>query len=94
MKIRIAFGYNYKSASTKLKSIFVRNFLGVIIPLSAKFDYKCEKNYTFSNIFQKEKSNFWRISIILQLLPIKFETLKPPSVQLVLLIALLLNEPL
>jgi hypothetical protein len=37
------------------------------------------KNYTFSNILQKEKSYFFHISIILRLIPIKFETLKPPN---------------
>ncbi len=39
-----------------------------------------EKNYTFSNILQKVKSYFFQISIILRLIPIKFETLKPPNV--------------
>jgi hypothetical protein len=38
-------------------------------------------NCTFSKILQKVKSFFLAISIILYLIPIKFETLKPPNVQ-------------
>ncbi len=47
---------------------------------SIPLKYKCEKNCTFSNILQKVKSHFLPISIILRVIPIKFETLKPPSV--------------
>ncbi len=38
------------------------------------------KNCIFSNILQKVKSYFLQISIFLRVIPIKFETLKPPTV--------------
>ena len=60
---------------------FKKKFFGVIIALFAYFKCKCEKNCTFSIILQKVKSYFLPISIILRLIPIKFETLKPPSIQ-------------
>ncbi len=50
----------------------------VIIALFAILKCKCEKNCTFSNILQKVKSYFLPISIILRVIPVKFETLKPP----------------
>jgi hypothetical protein len=49
----------------------------VILALFADFQCKCEKNCKFSNILQKVKSYFLPISIILRLIPIKFETLNP-----------------
>ncbi len=61
---------------------FTEKNFWVIIALFACFKCKCEKNYTFSYILQKVKSYFFAniYSIILRLIPIKFETLKPPSV--------------
>ncbi len=59
---------------------FKKKIFWVIIALFAIFKCKCEKNCTFSNILQKLKSYFFQISIILRLIPIKFETLKPPNV--------------
>jgi hypothetical protein len=40
-----------------------------------------EKNCAVSNILQKVKSYFLPISVILRLIPIKLETMKPPNVQ-------------
>ncbi len=57
---------------------FKKKKFWVIIALFVYFKCKCEKNCTFSNILQKVKSYFLLISIILRLIPIKFETLKPP----------------
>ncbi len=51
----------------------------VIIALFAILKCKCEKNCTFSNILQKVKLIFLPISIILRVIPIKFETLKAPT---------------
>ncbi len=48
------------------------------IALFAILKCKWEKNSTFSTILQKVKSYFLPISIILRVIPIKFETLKPP----------------
>jgi hypothetical protein len=61
--------------------ILKKKFFGVIIALFAYFKCKCEKNCSFSKKFLKVKSFFLPISIILRLIPIKFETLKSPSVQ-------------
>jgi hypothetical protein len=54
-------------------------FFGVIIALFAYFKCKCEKNCRFSNILLKVKSYFLPISIILRMIPVKLETLKPPT---------------
>ncbi len=58
---------------------FQKKMFWVIIALFVYFKCKCEKNCTFSNILQKVKSCFLPISIMLCLIPIKFETLKPPT---------------
>jgi hypothetical protein len=60
--------------------IFIKKkMFWVIIALFAILKCKCEKNCTFSNILQKVKSYFFPISIILRVIPIKFETLKSPT---------------
>ncbi len=61
---------------------FKKIFFWVKIALFAYFKCKCEKNCTFSNILQKVKSYFLPISIILRLITIKFETLKPPTLHI------------
>ncbi len=61
---------------------FKKNFFWVILALFVYFKCKCEKNCPFSNILQKVKSYFLPISIILRVIPIKFETLKPPSLHI------------
>ncbi len=58
---------------------FPKKNFWVIIALFAILKCKCEKNCTFSNILQKVKSYFLPISTILRVIPIKFETLKPPT---------------
>jgi hypothetical protein len=60
---------------------FKKKNFWVILELFAILKCKCEKNCTFSNILQKVKSYFLPISIILRVIPIKFETLKPPTVK-------------
>ncbi len=60
--------------------LFKKKNFGVIIALFAILKCKCEKNFTFSNILQKVKTYFLPISIILSVIPIKFETLKAPTV--------------
>jgi hypothetical protein len=59
---------------------FKKKNLWVIIALFAILKCKCEKNCTFSNILQKVKVIFLPVSIILRVIPIKFETLKPPTI--------------
>jgi hypothetical protein len=59
-----------------------KKFVWVILLLFEDFKSKCEKNCTFSNILQKEKVIFLPISIILRLIPITFETLKPSNLDL------------
>ena len=51
--------------------IYQEKFFWVIIALFAILKCKCEKNYTFSNIFQKVKSYFLPISIILRVIPVE-----------------------
>ena len=40
-----------------------------------------KKLYIFKHFAKSKKVIFFQISIILRLIPIKFETLKPPNVQ-------------
>jgi hypothetical protein len=51
--------------------IFQEKNFWVIIALFAVLKCKCEKNCTFSNIFQRVKSYFLPISIILRVIPIE-----------------------
>ncbi len=59
--------------------IFGKNFW-VIIALFAKFICRFEKTVHFQTFCKKSKVIILPISIILLLIPIKFETLKPPNV--------------
>ncbi len=57
---------------------FKKKFFWVIAALFAYFKCKCEKTVHFQTIRKNKKVIFLPISIILCLIPIKFETLKPP----------------